>query len=269
MTRALPLYQVDAFTAERFRGNPAAVMPLTEALPDALMQSIAAENNLSETAFLQRRPGASVEYDIRWFTPALEVQLCGHATLASAAVVFEKLEPQATRVTFHSLSGPLYVERVTLPTGAAGYALDFPRDVPDVVEDAALIAQVSDAFGGLEVLGLLCSHVADFGGVRPAVAHHGELAFIDPGRAEFPGLIDPDHAVEVFAVHHRLLAGSFCRIAEEPKTGSHFSARCLAPYFRYAASATTAAPPSTEKRKLKPARLTPHSVHCGMSQATM
>jgi PhzF family phenazine biosynthesis protein len=162
MTRALPLYQVDAFTAERFRGNPAAVMPLTEALPDALMQSIAAENNLSETAFIQRRPGASVEYDIRWFTPALEVQLCGHATLASAAVVFERLEPEATRVTFHSKSGPLYVARVTLPTGAAGYALDFPRDVPDVVEDAALIAQVSDAFGGLEMLGLLCSPTAAY-----------------------------------------------------------------------------------------------------------
>jgi PhzF family phenazine biosynthesis protein len=162
MTRALPLYQVDAFTAERFRGNPAAVMPLTEALPDALMQAIAAENNLSETAFLQRRPGASVEYDIRWFTPALEVQLCGHATLASAAVVFEKLEPQATRVTFHSLSGPLYVEKTTLPTGAQGYALDFPRDVPETVEDAALLAQVSDAFGGLEVLGLLCSPTAAY-----------------------------------------------------------------------------------------------------------
>lgn len=162
MTRALPLYQVDAFTAERFRGNPAAVMPLTEALPAALMQSIAAENNLSETAFLQRRPGASVEYNIRWFTPALEVQLCGHATLASAAVVFEKLEPLATRVTFHSMSGPLYVEKTTLPTGAQGYALDFPRDVPDVVEDAALSAQVSAAFGGVDVLGLLCSPTAAY-----------------------------------------------------------------------------------------------------------
>ncbi|KJV10440.1 hypothetical protein VZ95_04935 [Elstera litoralis] len=161
MTRALPLYQVDAFTAERFRGNPAAVMPLTEALPDALMQAIAAENNLSETAFIQRRPGASVEYDIRWFTPALEVQLCGHATLASAAVVFEKLEPQAPRVTFHSISGPLYVEKITLPTGAAGYALDFPRDVPEAVEDAALLAQVADALG-VEVLGLLCSPTAAY-----------------------------------------------------------------------------------------------------------
>lgn len=161
MTRALPLYQVDAFTAERFRGNPAAVMPLTEALPEALMQSIAMENNLSETAFIQRRPGASVEYDIRWFTPALEVQLCGHATLASAAVVFEKLEPQATRVTFHSMSGPLYVEKTTLPTGAQGYALDFPRDVPEEMTDSALLAQVADALG-VDVLGLLCSPTAAY-----------------------------------------------------------------------------------------------------------
>lgn len=161
MTPSLPLFQVDAFTAEKFRGNPAAVMPLDAPLPAAVMQSIAAENNLSETAYIQRRPGPAVEYDIRWFTPALEVQLCGHATLASAAIVFERLEPEATRVTFHSLSGPLFVERVTLPTGAAGYALDFPRDVPEEVDDPQLLAQVAEALG-VEVLGLLCSPTAAY-----------------------------------------------------------------------------------------------------------
>ncbi|MFY8105304.1 MAG: PhzF family phenazine biosynthesis protein [Elstera sp.] len=161
MTRSLPLYQVDAFTTERFRGNPAAVMPLSEALPEALMQAIAAENNLSETAFIQRRPGAAVEYDIRWFTPALEVQLCGHATLASAAVVLERLEPTATRVTFHSMRGPLYVDKIDLPGGTPGYRLDFPRDVPDLIEDPALLAQVSEAFG-VEAIALLCSPTASY-----------------------------------------------------------------------------------------------------------
>ncbi|MCA8961033.1 MAG: PhzF family phenazine biosynthesis protein, partial [Planctomycetes bacterium] len=76
----LPIYQVDAFTRERFRGNPAAVCPVSDRVPDDLMQSIAFENNLSETAFIR---GSSGRYAIRWFTPTREVALCGHATLAS------------------------------------------------------------------------------------------------------------------------------------------------------------------------------------------
>ena len=87
-----PLYQLDAFATRRFEGNPAAVMPFDAFPSDATMQALAAENNLSETAFLLR-DGA--DYRIRWFTPRLEVPLCGHATLASAAVVMERLEPHA------------------------------------------------------------------------------------------------------------------------------------------------------------------------------
>jgi len=98
------IFQVDAFAARRFAGNPAAVVALERFLPDATMQAIAAENNLAETAFLVRRDG---DYDLRWFTPVLEVPLCGHATLASAAVVMEQLEPDRDRVVFHSASGPL------------------------------------------------------------------------------------------------------------------------------------------------------------------
>lgn len=112
------IFQVDAFTQERFHGNPAAVMPL-EAFPaDALLQAVAAENNVSETAFLV---GGDGTYQLRWFTPKVEVPLCGHATLASAAVVLEKLEPDLAAVTFHTASGPLRVTRA-----AAGYAMDFP-----------------------------------------------------------------------------------------------------------------------------------------------
>ena len=95
----LPIFQVDAFSDQLLRGNPAAICPLTEMLPEQLMLSIARENNLSETAFLVGNDG---EYRIRWFTPAFEVPLCGHATLASAVVIREFLEPGRDRVSFES-----------------------------------------------------------------------------------------------------------------------------------------------------------------------
>lgn len=113
-----PIFQLDAFTNRRFAGNPAAVMPMDRFPDDATMQAIAAENNLAETAFLVREGG---DYRLRWFTPITEVPLCGHATLASAAVVMERLEPERMSVVFHSKSGPLTVTR----TGA-GYVLNFP-----------------------------------------------------------------------------------------------------------------------------------------------
>lgn len=104
----LPLYQIDAFASETFRGNPAAVVPLDAWTEDALLQAIAAENNLAETAFLLPRGD---DYELRWFTPAVEIALCGHATLAAAFAVFESLRPGSDRVTFHTRSGPLTVTR--------------------------------------------------------------------------------------------------------------------------------------------------------------
>jgi PhzF family phenazine biosynthesis protein len=112
------IFQIDAFTSRRFAGNPAAVMPLVSFLEDAVLQAIAAENNLAETAFLVREGG---DYRLRWFTPTTEVPLCGHATLASAAVVMERLEPGRNTVVFHSASGPLTVNR-----RETGYVLNFP-----------------------------------------------------------------------------------------------------------------------------------------------
>src|SRR5712671_3784764 len=103
-----PIFQIDAFAAHRFAGNPAAVMPMDRFPADTVMQTIAAENNLSETAFLVPEGG---DYRLRWFTPVTEVPLCGHATLASAAVVMERLEPARSTVVFHSVSGPLTVNR--------------------------------------------------------------------------------------------------------------------------------------------------------------
>lgn len=113
-----PIFHVDAFTTRRFAGNPAAVMPMDSFLDDALLQEIAAENNLSETAFLIP---AGDDYSLRWFTPTVEVPLCGHATLASAAVVMERLDLGRKVVVFQSASGPLTVNRTE-----SGYVMDFP-----------------------------------------------------------------------------------------------------------------------------------------------
>lgn len=104
----IPIYQIDAFTDRLFAGNPAAVCSLENWLPDDKLQAIAAENNLSETAFLVAR---GEDYELRWFTPAVEVDLCGHATLASAYVVFRYLRPSAEVVAFETRSGRLVVRR--------------------------------------------------------------------------------------------------------------------------------------------------------------
>jgi PhzF family phenazine biosynthesis protein len=113
-----PMYQLDAFTTRRFAGNPAAVVVLDDFWPASVMQAVAAENNLAETAFLVR---SGENYQVRWFTPMVEVPLCGHATLAGAAVVMERLEPGRDHVRFGSASGPLSVTR-----SGARYTLDFP-----------------------------------------------------------------------------------------------------------------------------------------------
>jgi PhzF family phenazine biosynthesis protein len=119
----IPLYQIDAFADGLFTGNPAAVCPLEEWLPDDVMQAIAAENNLSETAFFVPEGDG---YRLRWFTPTTEVDLCGHATLASAFVVFRWLMPQRNEVTFQTQqAGPLTVSRES-----DLLALDFPARPP-------------------------------------------------------------------------------------------------------------------------------------------
>ncbi len=120
----IPLYQVDAFTNRLFGGNPAAVCPLAEWLPDATMQAIAAENNLAETAFFVAQGEG---YLLRWFTPTVEVDLCGHATLASGYVVTHILTPDRRSVTFDTLkAGPLEVRR-----DGDLLAMDFPAWPPE------------------------------------------------------------------------------------------------------------------------------------------
>jgi len=120
----LIIYQVDAFTNKLFGGNPAAVIPLEKWIPDELMQNLGMENNLSETVFFV--PVGNEEYEIRWFTPAVEINLCGHATLASAFVLYNFLNFKNSRLVFHSKSGRLEIEK-----RADLYVMDFPAWKPE------------------------------------------------------------------------------------------------------------------------------------------
>lgn len=130
------IYQVDSFTSDVFKGNPAAVVPLKEWLQDDTLQKIALENNLSETAFfIPTEKG----FHLRWFTPTVEVDLCGHATLAASWVVFNELGYTAPQIDFESLSGTLTVKR-----SGQGLTMDFPVWEP---KKAALDKKVEDALG--------------------------------------------------------------------------------------------------------------------------
>ena len=122
----IPIYQVDAFTDKLFGGNPAAVCPLEEWLNAELLQNIAAENNLSETGFFVKKENG---FELRWFTPAVEVELCGHGTLASAHVIFNHLGYDEEQIVFSTASGEL---RVTNKKGLL--TLDFPSTPPSPAE---------------------------------------------------------------------------------------------------------------------------------------
>jgi PhzF family phenazine biosynthesis protein len=173
----LPIYQVDAFTDRLFGGNPAAVCPLETWLPDATLQAIAAENNLAETAFFVREGD---DYTLRWFTPQVEVDLCGHATLASAHVIFQR-EPGRGSVAFRTLkAGTLTVTRegemlamnfparppkpVATPRGLAAALGKAPREVLaardqmavyDSAADVAVLAPDFAALGKLDCFAVI------------------------------------------------------------------------------------------------------------------
>jgi PhzF family phenazine biosynthesis protein len=212
----LPLFQVDAFAGRVFAGNPAAIVPLERWLDDATLLAIAAENNLSETAFLV---GGSGEYQIRWMTPTSEVDLCGHATLASAWLVFNRLEPGRREVSFRSQSGPLRVvaEGDTL-------ALDFPARPPAPADES--LARLADALGRRPVsllaardyLAVFASE-AEVRALRPEMAKTAALDRIGVA-ATAPGS-DCDFVSRFFA--------PAVGVPEDPVTGS---AHCtLVPYW--------------------------------------
>ncbi len=215
----IPLYQVDAFTARPFGGNPAAVCPLERWLDDATMQSIATENNLSETAFFVPRGD---EFELRWFTPVAEIDLAGHPTLATAYVILEILEPRRERVRFETRrSGALTVTR-----RGDKLAMDFPARPPvprpglgDVV--SALRATPLDVLAARDGFAVFASE-AEVAALAPDFAKVAELDCLGL-IATAPGAPGSgwDFVSRFFAPRHN--------INEDPVTGS---AHCtLVPYW--------------------------------------
>lgn len=175
----LPLYQLDAFADAVFAGNPAAVCPLDGWIDDALMQAIAAENNLAETAFfVPAGANADRDFDIRWFTPSVEVDLCGHATLASAAVIFRHLGFAGDTVRFRARGGDLRASR-----HEGMIALDFPAwpsqpmAVPAALADALGKAPAGCRTGAYQMA--LFDSAADIAALAPDMA--GLAAIETPG----------------------------------------------------------------------------------------
>lgn len=163
----VPFFQLDAFATRRFTGNPAAVVLLEDFVDDDVLQAVAAENNLSETAYVVPAGGG---YRLRWFTPVVEVPLCGHATLAAGSVVLERLEPDRASVVFDTASGPLTVARrgsayeIDLPARTVS-AVPTPPDLP-----AALgVTPLETATDGANYLALLAS-ADQVRGLRPDLA---------------------------------------------------------------------------------------------------
>jgi len=211
----LDLYQVDAFAERVFEGNPAAVVPLEGWLPDRLMQAIALENNLSETAFFVAE-GAG--FRLRWFTPEAEVDLCGHATLASAHVLFEHLGQAGDRIRFFTRSGELRVSR-----GTQGLTLDFPAIVPEPI---AMLPTLAEGLGA-EPLALLGApdYVAVFESERDIRALEPDFGLLKT--LDRRGVLATAPGDEVDFVSRCFFPK--LRVDEDPVTGS---AHCkLVPYW--------------------------------------
>lgn len=211
----LPIYQLDAFTQRLFGGNPAAVVLLDAWLPDSVLAAIAAENNLAETAFVIPRPDAS---PLRWFTPTVEVDLCGHATLAAADVLFRYRFPSLARLVFSTRSGELAVTR-----DGALLKMDFPArpGKPIAVTDAlaaALGARPREAYMARDLLAIFDSEseVRSLGPDFPRIASLAAFAVI---------VSAPGDTVDFVSRFFAPGAG----IPEDPVTGS--SHCTLVPYW--------------------------------------
>ena len=214
----IPLYQVDAFTSRLFGGNPAAVCPLSEWLPEATMQAIAAENNLAETAFFVPQGNG---YLLRWFTPTVEVELCGHATLASGYVVTRILAPERRSVTFDTVkAGLLEVKR-----DGDLLAMDFPAWPPQATPAdprvlAALGAAPAESFVARGRTLAVYDRAEDVAGLQPDFAAMRRVEGAD-AIATAPGRDGIDFVSRYFAPNYG--------VDEDPVTGS---AHCvLTPYW--------------------------------------
>lgn len=189
------LYQVDAFATEIFKGNPAAVVPFEEWPSDQMLQSIAIENNLSETAFYKPNGNG---FDLRWFTPGYEVDLCGHATLATAHVLFEHQAFTGEEIRFQSRVGELVVKRT-----ADGYLMDFPIDR---IQQHPAPDSVSKAFG--------CEILESF-----------------QGREDYLLIVENQATVETLQPDQAMLLKTRCRgfIVSAPGDKVDFVSRCFYP----------------------------------------
>ncbi|EWY38935.1 isomerase [Skermanella stibiiresistens SB22] len=220
---SLRIYQVDAFTDTVFAGNPAAVMPLDTWLPDNTLQDLAAENNLSETAFFV--PEGQEGYRLRWFTPAVEVDLCGHATLASAYVIMAILRPGTERVEFATqTAGPLAVTRRD-----DVYTLDFPSRPAEPLAEGndVLAASLAEALGGPPPVDILA-------GARDYMVVYDDVAAVATLKPDMVALAALDRSVLVTApgVDVDFVSRFFAPghgIPEDPVTGSTHCA--LTPYW--------------------------------------
>ena len=185
MSQSLPLYQIDAFTDRVFGGNPAAVCPLNAWLTDEVMQAIALENNLSETAYFVARDDG--DFDIRWFTPLAEIDLAGHPTLATAWLILNRLEPSRQTVRFHSMTGDVLdiardgdllvmdfparpASPIAVPDGFAEAIGLAPQELLRAVKNMAVFGSAEEVLGldpdmsfikGLEGFGLICTAPGD------------------------------------------------------------------------------------------------------------
>ncbi|QJT09664.1 PhzF family phenazine biosynthesis protein [Oceanidesulfovibrio marinus] len=217
----IAIYQVDAFTSSIFGGNPAAVCPLESWLDKSMMLAIAAENNLSETAFFAPQ---GKDFAIRWFTPTTEVELCGHATLASAHVLISQMGYSDPVIRFHSASGPLSVEY----TDDGLLALDFPAWEPGPITDGdGDVSTMVAALGGVQPVEVLAARdylvvLENEEQVRAVAPDMQALTPLKPVIVTAPG---KDRAVDfvsrVFAPSHG--------VAEDPVTGSAHTQ--LTPYW--------------------------------------
>ena len=211
----LDIYQVDAFSQHPFGGNPAAVCPLTEWLPDAQLQNIAAENNLSETAYFVPRGDF---YELRWFTPEVEVDLCGHATLAAAWVLIHQLADTPEVLRFATRSGELRVTR-----NGDELAMDFPAKQPQPCEPPNDL---------LSALGIEHAEVFATDDYIVLVDDEAQIAALTPDFARLKGL--PKRGIAVTAKSTRFdfvsrWFGPNVGVNEDPVTGSAHTS--LAPFW--------------------------------------
>ncbi len=212
----IAIFQVDAFTNELFRGNPAAVCPLDEWLTDGMLQNIAGENNLPETAFFVKEKEG---FHIRWFSPVSEVSLCGHATLAASAVIFRKLGYKESYIKFSSRSGELTVKR-----DADSYILNFPADPPVSIDKDEKLAE---ALGIDPVEYFKCSE-----DILLVYQNEGEISSITPDYGKIKMLTQRGVIITAPGTQTDFVSRFFAPalgINEDPATGSTHTA--LAPYW--------------------------------------